>query len=1417
MEVFSRSMNGENDENALKWAALERLPTNRRLRKGLLTSSRGEANEVEVDKLGVQERKSLMEKLVADTEVDNEKFLLKLKKRLDRVGIDIPTIEVRFEDLRVEAEAYMGSRALPTIFNFFVNLAEGFLANLHILSSKKKKLTILHDASGIIKPSRMTLLLGPPDSGKTTLLLALAGRLASDLKLSGKVSYNGYSLNEFVPQRTAAYVSQNDVHIPEMTVREILAFSARFQGVGSRHDLLAELIRREKEANVLPDSDIDVFMKAASLEGQQRSLVTDYVMKVMGLENCADTRVGDEMLKGISGGQRKRLTTGEIICGPANVLFMDDISTGLDSSTTFQVVNSIKHYIHILNGTAAISLLQPPPETFELFDDIILLSEGQIVYQGPCHQVLEFFQFMGFKCPERKGVADYLQEVTSRKDQKQYWAEKDKPYTYVTVTQFAEAFKSFHVGRKLREELAVPFDKSKCHPAVLATKKYGIGYKQLWKACFDREVLLMKRNSFVHIFKLAQIFLISVISMSVFFRTKMPRDSITDGQIYMGALFNALVVCMFNGMSELALTIAKLPVFYKQRDLLFFPAWAYAVPAGILKIPVSFVEVALWVFVSYYGTGYDPNVKRLFKQYLALVVANQMASALFRLIAALARSLVVASTFGSFVLLILYGNDGFILSRHQMKKWWKWAYWISPMMYGQNTLAVNEFGGKSWDRVVPSKGETLGVLIMKLHGFFPSADWYWIGVGAMIGFTLLFNFCYALALTYLNPLNKRQAAKPRESQSDEREFEIRNTPNCENPKANASESMRVASQPCSQPTDKATCNKRREVVLPFQPYVLTFDEIVYSVDMPEEMKNQGIIEDKLVLLKGVSGAFKPGVLTALMGVSGAGKTTMMDVLAGRKTGGYIEGNIKVSGYTKKQETFTRISGYCEQNDIHSPHVTVYESLLYSAWLRLGSDVSKETRKMFVEEIMELVELDTLRQAIVGLPGINGLSTEQCKRLTIAVELVANPSIIFLDEPTSGLDARAAAIVMRTVRNTVDTGRTVVCTIHQPSVDIFEAFDELLLLKQGGEAIYVGPLGHQSSHLIKYLEGIEGTSKIKDGQNPATWMLEVTSSTHAMALGVDFADLFKNSELYRRNKELIKELSEPPPASSDIHFKTKYSQPSFNQYLACLWKQHLSYWRNPSYVATKFLFTLGASLILGTMFWNLGSKRSTYIDLLNSIGSMYTASLFLGIQNAGGIQPVVSIERTVYYRERAAGLYSALPYALAQVTIELPYVFSQSVMYCIIVYAMMGYEWCFAKVLWFFFFMFFTFLYFTYYGIMVIAATPSYHVALIISTAFYGMWNLFCGFIVPRTRIPVWWRWFYWTCPLSWTLYGLIASQFGDMEEKLDTGETIKAFIKEFFGFRHDFLGVVAAVIVVLAVFFALTFAICINIFNFQKR
>ncbi|XP_061343387.1 pleiotropic drug resistance protein 1-like [Gastrolobium bilobum] len=1385
MEIFSNSFHHqEDDEEALKWAAIQRLPTVSRLRKGLLTNQDGKANEIDIKKLGLQERRDLLERLVKVADEDNEKFLLKLRNRIDTVGIDFPTIEVRFENLKVEAEVHVGSRALPTVTNYMLDIVDGLL-NSMFRRRRRQHINILQDVSGIIKPARMTLLLGPPSSGKTTLLLALAGKLDSELKFSGKVTYNGHGINEFVPERTAVYVSQNDLHIGEMTVRETLAFSARFQGVGARYDMLAEVSRREKEANIIPDKDIDVYMKAVATEGQKVNLLTDYFLRILGLESCADTFVGNAMLRGISGGQRKRVTTGEMLVGPAKALFMDEISTGLDSSTTFQVVKSLKQCVHFLKGTAVISLLQPAPEVFNLFDDIILLSDGHIVYQGPCEHVLEFFGTMGFECPERKGVADFLQEVTSMKDQEQYWTHKEKPYIFVTAREFAEAFQSFHVGRRLGNELATQFDKSKCHPAALATNKYGMGKWELFKACLSREYLLMKRNSFYYIFKLCQIAVMAIVTMTVFLRTEMHHNSVTGGIIYAGALFFGNIVIMFNGFAELAMTVGRLPVFYKQRDFLFFPSWAYALPSWFLRIPITFAEVFVWQFLTYFVIGYDPEAGSFLKQFILLALANQMASALFRLLAALGREMSVASTLGSFALALIVCMSGFVLSKENIKKWWSWGYWISPMMYAQNALVNNEFQGKSWRHVLPNSMEPLGVEVLKSRGFFTEYYWYWIGLGAMIGYTILFNIGYILALTYLNPLEKHQAVK--------------------------SEQKAVG---------ETTHNRKRGMILPFEPHSITFDEVTYSVDMPKELKNQGVLEDRLVLLKGVSGAFRPGVLTALMGVTGAGKTTLMDVLADRKTGGYIEGNITVSGYPKKQETFARISGYCEQNDIHSPHVTVYESLLYSAWLRLSAEINVETRKMFIEEVMELVELNPIRHAIVGLPGVNGLSTEQRKRLTIAVELVANPSIIFMDEPTSGLDAKAAAIVMRAVRNIVDTGRTIVCTIHQPSIYIFESFDELFLMKKGGQEIYVGPLGCHSSHLISYFEGIQGVSKMRDDCNPATWMLEVTTSAKEIELGIDFAEVYKNSELYRRNKALIEELSTPAPGSKELYFPSKYSRSLIVQCMACLWKQHWSYWRNPLYNTIRIIFTIFLSILLGSMFWNLGSKMDKAQDLFNSMGFMYTAVLLIGIKNATSVQSVVGVERIVFYREMAAGMYSPLAYAVAQAIIEVPYVLLQTLIYGFIVYAMIGFEWAVTKVLWYLFFMFFTFMYFTYYGMMTAAMTPNASTAALLISASAILWNLFSGFIVPRPRIPIWWRWYSWINPVAWTLYGLVASQFGDIKHNIDiNGRSVpvEEFLKNYFGYKHDFLGVVAAIVVGFAVAFVLIFIMSIKMLNFQRR
>ncbi|KAL2236963.1 ABC transporter G family member 32 isoform X2 [Sesamum indicum] len=1410
--MFSRntlSINGD-EEEALVLAALQRSPTYDRARTALFRNVAGELSLVDVRRIKEQEQKQVLDKLVNAVNEDIEGFFRRVRQRFDAVGLEFPKVEVRFQNLQVDALVHVGSRALPTIPNFIFDMTEALLRKLGIFSGRKQKFSILKNINGVIRPSRLTLLLGPPSSGKTTFLLALAGRLAPSLQMSGKVAYNGHNLEEFTPQRTAAYASQQDWHISEMTVREVLELSGQCQGPGYKHEMLMELLRREKSAGINPDQDLDIFIKAVVL-GQQTSFLVEYIMKILGLDICADTLVGDEMLKGISGGQKKRLTTAELLMGASRVLFLDEISTGLDSSTTHQIIKYLWHTTHALDCTMLVSLLQPDPETYEMFDDIILFSEGQIVYQGPREAAVEFFAFMGFKCPSRKNVADFLQEVISEKDQEQYWF-LNSQYNYVPVAKFVEAFQSFRVGNSLARELAIPFNKHYNHPAALSTKTYGITRAKLLRISFSWQMLLLKRNSPVFVFKFIQLLLIILIMMSVFFRTTMHHNTLEDGGVYLGALYFAIVMILFNGFMEVPMLIAKLPVLYKHRDLRFYPCWIYTLPSWLLSIPLSLVESFLWVAVTYYAIGFDPQITRCLLQFLIYFALHQMSIGLFRVMASLGRNMVVANTFGSFAMLVVMVLGGFIISRDSIPIWWIWGYWFSPMMYAQSAASVNEFLGHSWDKKAGDNSTlSLGEMLLKVRSLFPDDHWYWIGFGALLGYTLLFNTLFTLFLTHLNPLGNQQAIVPLADHHDK-------------DKEHDSEPSIISFgeflQHSHSFTGKSIC-KRKGMVLPFEPLSMCFSNISYYVDIPMELKGQGL-PDRLRLLVDVTGAFRPGVLTALIGVSGAGKTTLMDVLAGRKTGGHIEGSIYVSGYPKNQETFARISGYCEQNDVHSPCLTVHESLLFSAWLRLSSQCDFATQRAFVDEVMELVELTPLRRALVGVPGVNGLSVEQRKRLTIAVELVANPSIVFMDEPTSGLDARAAAIVMRAVRNIVDTGRTIVCTIHQPSIDIFESFDELLLMKRGGQLIYAGPLGKNSIKLIRYFEAIPGVQKIRPGYNPAAWILEVTSPAEENRVGLDFAEIYRRSTLFQQNKMVVERLSKPDKDTKELSFPSKYSLSFFGQFLACLWKQNLSYWRNPQYTAVRFFYTVIISLMFGTICWKFGSKRESQQDIFNAMGSMYAAVLFIGITNATSVQPVVFVERFVSYRERAAGMYSALPFAFAQVAVEFPYVCVQSLIYSAIFYFMASFEWNVWKFLWYIYFMYFTLLYFTFFGMMTISVTPNHNVAAILAAPFYMMWNLFSGFMISHMRIPIWWRWYYWANPIAWSLYGLLTSQYGDVDESVRLTDgvhsmPIKQLLKHQFGFRHDFLGIAGIVVVGFCVLFAVTFAFSIKSFNFQRR
>ncbi|KAJ8497521.1 hypothetical protein OPV22_008073 [Ensete ventricosum] len=1040
----------------------------------------------------------------------HEELLSCIRDHRARLGVEAPKVEVRFDELSVETEVSVRKRVLPTLPNAIINTVQELIGWLRLHQANKKPVKVLNGLRGIVKPSRMTLVLGSPGSGKSTFLRALSGKLDPSLNVTGKVTYNGQKINHYISQRMCAYVSQYDLHHSEMTVKETMEFSRKMLKAGNEIEMHKAVSTGKIEASIQEERNVSAMENDSSKD--EGNFITNYILKILGLHECADIIIGDEMRRGISGGQKKRATIGEMLVGLAQCFFMDDISTGLDSSTTFQIVKFLQQMTHVLDLTMVISLLQPTPEVFELFDDIILLCEGQIAYQGPREHVLAFFKSIELGCPDRKNVADFLQEVMSKMDQAQYWMGNKSTYQYLSVQKFSDSFESSQFGQLLREQLQKPSSIEESEQMVKLKEIYNVPKWEIFKACFSREKLLMKRNSPVHIFKAIQIVLLAFVIMTIFLRTKMKHKTVADGYLYMGAIFAGVVIVKFNGMTELSIMIRRLPIYYKQREVLFLPGWALLLSITVLSLPLSFIEAGLWTSLTYYAVGFAPSAIRFLQQFLALFCVHQMSMSLFRFIAVVGRTQLMANTLGTATLVAIYILGGFVISKDDIQPWLVWAYWLSPMTYGQNAVAINEFLDQRWNM---------------------------------------------------------------------------------------------------------------------------------------QMKKTGMKEDRLQLLRDVSGVFRPGILTALMGVTGAGKTTLLDVLAGRKTAGHIEGSIKISGYPKKQETFARISGYCEQSDNHSPCLTVFESLWYSAWLRLPSNVDANTRNMFINEVMELVELKSLKNAMVGLPGVSGLAAEERKRLTIAVELVSSPSIIFMDEPTTGLDARAAAIVMRTVRKAADTGRTIVCTIHQPSIEIFEAFDELLLMKKGGQLIYGGPLGNLSKTMIQYFEGISGVPNIRDGQNPGTWMLDVTSPNMEYKLGIDFGNIFRNSSAYIRNMKMVEEMSKRQSNAEDIHFTSKYAKGFWSQCISCLWKQHRSYWKNPEHNVVRFIITITVSVLFGIVFFDIGSKIRMEQDVFNILGAMYGSALFIGFANASVVQPIVERERTVFYRERAAGMYSSMPYAIAQ--------------------------------------------------------------------------------------------------------------------------------------------------------------------------
>ncbi|POM65555.1 Pleiotropic drug resistance protein ABC Superfamily [Phytophthora palmivora] len=891
-------------------------------------------------------------------------------------------MEVRCKNLSLVAEVpavKLSSNttlsALPSVYNSVKRVVQNFATSGHVTHKR-----ILNRVDIAFEPDTITLVLGQPGSGKSSLMKVLSGQfpMEKNITVEGDISYNGLTWKELLPKlpQLAAYVPQTDKHFPALSVQETLEFA---------HACCAE-VASQRGKQILSNGSAEENEAALRTAEALYKYYPDVIVEQLGLQTCRDTIIGNALKRGISGGERRRVTTGEMEFGMKYATFMDEISTGLDSAATYDIVCTQRDIAKKLHKTVVMVLLQPAPEVFELFDSILLLNDGEVMYHGPREQAVSYFE--------------------------------NQQYQYEVAK--ANIHASFSV-----------------QPPRLASE-----FADLFRQNTD----FIRVRGFM------------VIVMGLIFGSTFYQVDPTNIQVSLGILYQSTMFLALGQSSQTPGFIAAREIYYKQRRANFYRTSSFTIASLVALVPTSVAECIILGSVVYWMCGFIAQVGYFLLFMLFIILTNLTLCGWFFTLAAMSPNLNIVKPMTTFSIVFYIVFAGFVVPMGRIPGFLVWIYWINPVAWCLRSVAVSQYRSPNYD-VCLYGGEnycekynmTMGEYLLSEYEVPANKTWVWAGVVYLIFANVFFVVVSSLILEY------------------KREVESY---------------VRVATPRAPHKSTDAVILDVNEDQTRFVPVTLAFKDLWYSVPNPTNS------HDSIDLLKGISGYALPGTMTALMGSSGAGKTTLMDVIAGRKTGGTIKGEILLNGYPATELAIRRCTGYCEQQDIHSEGATIREALTFSAFLRQDSRVSERSKLVSVEECLDLLDLRPIADQI-----IRGRSQEQMKRLTIGVELAAQPSVLFLDEPTSGLDAHSAKVIMDGVRKVADSGRTVVCTIHQPSSDVFFLFDSLLLLKRGGEMVFFGELDNaqpdhrECGHLIDYFEAIPEVVCLPEGQNPATWMLE----------------------------------------------------------------------------------------------------------------------------------------------------------------------------------------------------------------------------------------------------------------------------------------------------------------------------------------
>ncbi|CAK4652151.1 unnamed protein product [Aphanomyces euteiches] len=1225
-------------------------------------------------------------------------------------------------------------------------------------------------------------------------------------RIEGSIMYNGKTKKELdrrLPQ-FVSYTEQRDHHYHTLTVQETLAYAHQFAG------------------GVIPQHVLDALTNGSAEENAEAKMIIEalyavypeVIVQQLGLNNCKDTIVGNAMLRGVSGGERKRVTLGEMEFGMKQVSLMDEISTGLDAAATFDIVKAQRSAARQLKKTIVISLLQPGPEVFDLFDDVIIFNEGHVMYHGPRASVLSYFESLGFRRPPHRDVADFLLDLgTAQQDQ----------YAVASVASVprlpSDCAVLFRESSFYRDTLS--YVNSPTHPKLISDAANHMAITPVFYNSFVANiVLLTKRQLTVTLRDRAFIIssIVMAILMALLYSSSFYQMNPQQPQVVMGIIFQSLLFFITSQVPKLPIIIENRKIFYKQRDANFFSTLSYVVAHALSHIPFAIVETLLFGNIMYWMTEFVNDGMAYVTFMFELFLVSFVFSAWFFVLGCVSSGVNVAQPLSILSVMIFVLFAGFIIVERDLPDYLVWLFWINPVAWIMRGLAVNQYSVPEF-QVDVYEGVTYKTIYnhtmgdTMLNTFDVKTDTKWIGYAFyfMVGSYILFTLIAFVLLEY-----------------QRHDSDSHNTGSSEVDAVDAGDSDYKKMPPTPIGSSEPNHRVSNEVHSAVVPVTLAFRDLGYAVPNPKKG------EPDLQLLNGVSGYALPGTITALMGSTGASKTTLMDVIAGRKKAGKITGEILLNGYPATDLALQRCTGYCEQMDIHSDSATFREALTFSAMLRQPSEVSTEAKLAFVEECLSLLELTSLGDTIV-----RGSSVEQMKRLTIGVELAAAPSVLFLDEPTSGLDARSAKLVMSGIRKIASTGRTVVCTIHQPSAEVFEMFDSLLLLKRGGQTVFFGDLGTKASHLISYFTRIPEAPLLLEGVNPATWMLECIGAgveVKTQTAYVDFVQVFQHSPEYKHLQDGLDKYASPSADAPELKFTKKRAASPATQCRILMQRFMRMYWRTPSYNWTRIVVTIFLSILFGLVFCKLNFY--TFAGATAGAGMIYMTALFLCLISFNSVLPLTVLDREAFYRERASQTYSTFWYFIGSTVAELPYVFFNGFLFTAIFYPFVGFTGSFGDAVFYGFNLSLMLLFSVYMGQLMSYLAPSVEVATLLGVLFNSLFFLFMGFNPPAMSIPSGYRWLYHITPQKYSLGALTASVLAKCENgdgmgcglihdlppfvwqglgKADTTASMKEFIEFVYEMKHDEMAVNTVAVIGFIILIRVLGFLALSFINHQKK